>query len=257
MRPAQHVKTFRHVKDRDVRRLQTPGSTRFTGYVRKQIARDDEARGLTRSPEVADQATNRAMQWTAIVWGAVALTLLVGSRHLVTRGVPSIGELVPFVDGPTDMVREWASGWRSAGLGSDSPAPTAFGLIGVGGYVSIGAMGLLRLLLIVGMLPLGALAAYRMAAPTGSRVAQLVTLVVYVANPVPYNALANGSWSALLLYAAAPVLIGRLARASQLAPFGPVGGDPGPKVRTPSLRRDVLTIGLVTALVGAVVPSVL
>ncbi len=78
-----------------------------------------------------------------------------------------------------------------------------------------------------------------------------------MANPIPYNALANGSWSGLLLYAAAPVLIGRLARASRLAPFGPVGGEPGPRVRAPSLRRDVLTIGLVTALVGAVLPSVL
>ncbi len=251
------VKAFRRVKDREVRRLQTPGSARVTGYVRRQIARDDEARGATQHREMTDRVTGRTMRWTAIVWGAVALTLLVGSRHLITRGVPSIGELVPFVDGPADMMREWASGWRAAGLGSDSPAPTAFGLIGVAGFVSVGAMGLLRLLLTVGMLPLGALAAYRLAAPTGSRPAQLVTLVVYVANPVPYNALANGSWSALLLYAAAPVLLGRLARASRLAPFGPVGGEPGPKVRAPSLWRDVLTIGLVTALVGAVLPSVL
>ena len=43
---AAQVKVLRRVKDREVRRLQTPGSARFTGYVRRQMARDDEARGL-------------------------------------------------------------------------------------------------------------------------------------------------------------------------------------------------------------------
>ena len=97
--------------------------------------------------------------------------------------------------------------------------------------LSFGAMGLLRTVLILGMLPLGAFFAYRLPRPTGSRWAQIVCLLVYVAVPLPYNALANGRWDAVVLYAAAPLLVAMLARASRVAPFGPDGGAAGPGVR--------------------------
>ena len=88
-------------------------------------------------------------------------------------------------------------------------------------------MGLLRTLLTVGLVPLGALGAYRLARPVGSRYAQIAALLVYVTIPVPYNALAEGRWGVLALYAAAPPLLGLLAQASRLAPFGPVEGPRG------------------------------
>ena len=106
---------------------------------------------------------------------------------------------------PIDLLRSWASGWRTAGLGSPSPGPERrSGCIGTLGVAFIGAMGLLRTVLILGMIPLGALFAYQLPAPTGSRWAQIACLLVYVAVPLPYNALADGRWDALVLYAAAP-----------------------------------------------------
>ena len=44
-------------------------------------------------------------------------------------------------------------------------------------------MGLLRTVLTVGLIPLGAIVAYRLPRPTGSRYAQLACLLVYVADP--------------------------------------------------------------------------
>jgi hypothetical protein len=88
----------------------------------------------------------------------------------------------------------------------------------------------------------------------GSRWAQIVALVVYVSNPLPYNALAGGRWGALALYAGVPVIVGLLARASRLAPFGTVGGTVGPGIHLSGIRRQILVLGFVTALLAALLP---
>jgi GT2 family glycosyltransferase len=252
----RQVKGFRHVSDREVGRSMVRGSARVSQFLRGQIgASDDRFTGLARGGREAAGAM-RSGSLRASVWvgAAVALVLLVGSRHLITRGVPAIGEMVRFPSSPVDLLRAWASGWRSAGLGSDSPAPTALGLLGGAGFAVMGAMGLLRTIVIVGLIPLGALGAYRLPGPTGSRYAQIACLVVYVTIPLPYNALATGRWGALGLYAAAPTLLGMLARASELSPFGAAGGAAGPGMRPQSLGGHILGIGLVTALLAALLP---
>lgn len=245
----QQVKGFRHVPDREVRHAMVRGSARLSQFLRGQIGRgEDRLSGLARSGrDAAGSLGAGTLRGAAGVWAVIALVLLAGSRHLITRGVPAIGEMVPFTSSPIDLGREWASGWRTAGLGSASPAPSAFGLLAVLGALLGGAMGVLRVVLTVGLLPLGAFLAYRLPAPTGSRRAQLACLLVYVCNPLPYNSLASGHWGALALYAAAPALLGSLARASRLAPFGQ-GGRARPR------RYEVAGLGLTTALVAAVLP---
>ncbi len=252
----KEVHRFRHVSDRDIRHLMTRGSARFRQFTRGQIGGgDDILRGLARSGRgLAGAFEAGSLQLVLVIWGVVALVLAAGSRHLLTRGVPVVGELVPFSSSPVDLLRSWLSGWRHAGLGSESPAPTAYGLLAGAGFVAGGAMGLLRTILTVGLLPLGAIAAYRLPAPTGSRHAQVAALLVYVANPVPYNALANGRWGVLALYAAVPLMIGLLARSSRLAPFGSVGGAPGRLPGSPKVRHHVLALALLTALVAALLP---
>ncbi|MSO85979.1 MAG: glycosyltransferase family 2 protein [Acidimicrobiia bacterium] len=252
----QQVKGFRHVSDRQVGRSMVRGSARVSQFLRGQIGRGgdrftDLARGSREVAGAWRSGSLRASVWAGVV---VALVLLAGSRHLITRGVPAIGEMVRFSSSPVDLLRVWAGGWRSAGLGSDSPTPTALGLLGGAGFTVIGAMGLLRTIVIVGLIPLGALGAYRLAGPIGSRYAQIACLVVYVTIPLPYNALANGRWGALGLYAAAPTLLGMLARASELSPFGAAGGAAGPGWRPQSLGGHILGIGLVTAILAALLP---
>ena len=250
------VKRFRHVPDREVRRMMSRGSARFRQFTRGQIgAGEDRLSGLARSGRgLAGSFRTGSLQAVLGVWGAVALVLLAGSRHLLTRGVPAVGELVPFSSSPLELFSAWTSGWRTAGLGSESPAPTAYGLLAGSGILVGGAMGLLRTLLTVGLLPLGALAAYRLPAPTGSRHAQLAALLVYVANPLPYNALAHGRWGVLALYASVPLMVAMLARASRLAPFGSLGGTGAPLPGSSRLWHTTLGLGLLTALVAALVP---
>ncbi len=244
----RQVRAFRALPDREIRSAMVPGSARLSQFLRGQIgAGDDRLTGLARTGRgMAGSLRGGTYRFAAFAWGAVALVLLAGSRHLLTRGVPAVGELVAFSSSPTDLLRSWLSAWRTAGLGSESPAPTAFGLLGSAGIVMAGAMGLLRTILTVGLIPLGALGAYRLAAPTGSRNAQIAALLVYVANPLPYNALADGRWGALALYAAAPFMVAMLARASGVAPFA--------TGRRRGRRAEILGLGLLTALLAALVP---
>ncbi|MEO6988228.1 MAG: hypothetical protein ABI239_06230, partial [Aquihabitans sp.] len=123
-----------------------------------------------------------------------------------------------------------------------------------------GATGVLRTVLIVGTIPIGAVGAWRMARPIGSVRASVAAFAVYLAIPVPYNAMARGSWSGLLIYAAAPWLLLAMGRASGIAPFGPVQADPGDQAESSVRRRPVgliLGMGLTLAVVAAFVPFVI
>ena len=215
----RELRRIRAMPDSEVRRLQVRGSARFTAFLRGQLAGEDRARVLTAAGR--DLAVSlRDLRVPLVAWGGIALVLLVGSRHLLGRPLPVLGELVPFPDSPATFLRLFVSGWRTSGLGSEGSAPAAFGLLGVAGVVLLGAMGVLQKLLVLGALPAGVLGAYRLALPLVSVRARLVAAVAYAAVPLPYNALARGRWGGLLAYALAPWVLARLLRAADLTPRG-------------------------------------
>ena len=245
------VRAVRSLPDSEVRRLQVRGSARFSGFVRGQLAserirrRASGALARRRAAEENEEGTPGYVLPLA-VWGAVALVLLMGSRHLITGRVPDVHQLSP-LPGAWSMLRSFLSGWHQSGLGSESPAPAAFGLLGLGGLVLGGATGLLRTAVILGALPLGAVGAYRLAAPLGSLRARLAALVVYVAVPLPYNSLSAGRLGGVLAYGVAPWVLRSLLDASGIAPFG---GDPQAR------GRRVLALGVTVAVVAALAPPV-
>ena len=147
-----------------------------------------------------------------------------GSRHLLTRYVPVVGELVPAGGGVGDLLGSWAGGWRPVGLGADAATPGITGALGLVGAALFGQVGLARTLLTVGLVPVGIVGAHRLLAPSGSKRAQVAAAIAYAAVPLPYDALATGRWSALAAYAGAPWMLGRLARASGVTPFAPTTG---------------------------------
>jgi GT2 family glycosyltransferase len=247
---------LRRVSDRELRRLQVRGSARFSAFLRGQIGKgDDPITGIAGvGRQLAGSLRESAVRTVVLVWLGVFLVLLVGTRDLLLDSVPTIGQFGPFPDHATDLMREWFSGYRSAGLGSETPAPTAFGFLGGFGYVFLGAMGVLRQVLILGLLPLGAIGAWRLLKPCASRRGRLVGLLVYVAIPVGYNALAEGHWSGLVIYGLAPWIVGHLARASGAAPWGDVGGPAGPGAPERTVAQRVLAFALLLALACLLVP---
>lgn len=250
------LKPVRRVKDRELRRLQVRGSARFSAFVRGQIGTgDDPITGIAGvGRQLAGSLRNSAVRTVVVVWLAVVVFLVVGSRGLLFDSVPPIGQFAAFPDHATDLLREWFSGYRRAGLGSESPAPTGFAFLGLGGYLFLGAMGVLREVLILGMLPLGAIGTWRLLRPVTSRRGRLAGLLVYVTIPVGYNAMAQGHWSGLVIYALAPFIVGHLGRALGAAPWGDLDGEPGPGVPERTQSQRVLALGLLLAVASLLVP---
>ncbi|HEX9993686.1 MAG TPA: glycosyltransferase, partial [Acidimicrobiales bacterium] len=250
------LREVRQVSDGELRRLQFRGSARLSAFLRGQFgpAGEDRIRAVaTAGRGLATSLRGGDARLAVVVWAAVVLVLLAGSRHLLTGAVPAVGDLAAFRDGPGDLLSEWASGWRRAGLGSASPAPTAFGLLAFLGALVVGHMALLRTLVVLGLVVLGLVGAWRLTRTLGSLRARLVSLVVYAAVPVPWNALAEARLPGLVAYAAAPWLLARLAAGAGWAPWGPVGGPAHPAAPERPVEVHAVVLGLVLALAAALV----
>lgn len=251
-RARKRIKDLRRVPDREIRRLQAPGSARLSLFLRGQIGLgEDRLRTLVASGRSAATSLRDAKRRTAIgVWVGASFVLAFGSRHLLTRGVAAVGDLAPLPPAVGDLFARYLSGWNFVGVGSDAPVATGVGLLGLGGLATLGNLGLLRTLLLVGALPLGLLGADRLARPLGSRRGRLVAVATYLALPLPYNALATGHAAALTWYALAPWILLALARAAGAPPYGAGAEGDRPAPWWPSTVR----LGVLTALAAAVVP---
>lgn len=175
----RQVQGFRRVPDDEIRRHQARGVLR-PRLAARRLARDGAATRSSLATEAKAAAAGEVgaaqPRWTtgdAIVALLLAAVFLLGSRHLLTRGVPAVGELLPF----------------------------AFPAIG----------GLVRTALTVGLVPVGIVGALVAMCPSGSLHAAVAAAVAYAAVPIPYEALASGRWAPLAFYAVAPWWLHELA----------------------------------------------
>ena len=251
-RRRQAVSRARHVGDAHIRMSQARGFSPVASFLtsRGSGAGDGlSARGVL----LARLSRSRA---SVVVGIATVVLVLLGARDLVADGIPAVGDL-PRLGSSSDLLSGWWSEFRPVGLGQEGFAPTGLGVLTLLSWLFFGETDFLRTVLIVGMVPLGALGVWRLMRPFDSLWIQGVALAVYLANPVPYNALANGVWSALLLYGAVPWLMRAVLTGSGLAPFGRVGGSPGPGLRRPSFLRETLAVGLLFGLAAAMASEAL
>jgi GT2 family glycosyltransferase len=239
------VHASRTISDGEVRRLQMRGSARLRRFVQQQLSGEGAGHSVaTVGRDLGESFRRGSLRLPLLVWTVIAIVLLVGSRQLLSDGVPAIGTFTPFPSAGR-FLQLFLSGWRTTGLGKAVAAPASFGILGLGGTVLLGGTGLLRQVLILGALPVAAMGAYRLARPFGGREARLAATVVYLAIPVPYNALAGGSWPGLWMFALAPFVLRRLAAATGIAPFAE--GRP--------LLDHVLPLALLVAVLAAFVPG--
>lgn len=211
---------LRGVPDKEVRALQVHGSARLSSYLRGAlVGRDERFRGVggvgrTMAMRLREPAAQRAV----LLWMAIVVVVLLGSRHLLTRPIPAFGELVAFPESSGAALREYRSSDSLTGVGSDAPAPALLAALGVSGLAVFGQLALLRTLIVVGSLFVGLLGAWRLAAPTRSWRVQMAALVAYVAVPVGYNAIGEGHLTGIVAYGLAPYLLGVIARLAGGAP---------------------------------------
>lgn len=243
----RELASLRKLGDAEVRGLQVAGFESVNRYVRSRADRGSVDNGV--AGRALAFATSREGRVLSAVWLGIVGVVLFGSRHFITDGVPVLNELVAFPERPAELWSDWFSSYRSGGLGSEGFAPTATGLIALAGNLFLGQMGLLRTALTVGMIILGAIGVARLIGNFNSLGASTVAPLVYVSVPLPYNALVNGSWSGLLMYAGTPWILAGIANGAGLRPFNR-------PPRTTAWLRDIVALGLVVALVGAFVPFV-
>lgn len=208
----------RRVRDVDLRRLQKGGSVRITDWFRYRMSPEGGIAARARVDESIFGTWRRNAHPTVwVVWLLVLVTIMFGSRHLLTRGIPAYGQFAVFPDAAA-MLRAYGDGWRAAGVGASGIGSSAMGLLGLGGVATVGFVDLARIVGIWGLLVSGLAGMWRLCGPLESRHGRLVALVLYAACPLPYNALSGGRWDVLLAYGATPPILLLASRLIDAAP---------------------------------------
>jgi GT2 family glycosyltransferase len=250
------IAKLRRVSDAEVHDLQSRGSNRLASFRRAHdtqlvIGVDDSVRRW-RERSLAP----------IITWLAVIIAVLVASRSLINRYVPTIGEFLPFPDSPRQLWEDFLTGWNSRELGSTSPNPTGLAVLAAGSVLWLFHMGLGLTTVIVGSILLGGLGVWRLADLFPSNRERIVALVTYVAMPLLPGVISTGRLSALVAFAALPWFVHLVRSAAGIGTADPsaVGADLadgvialGPRER---LRRFAVA-GIVVAVAVALAPPVI
>ena len=119
--------------------------------------------------------------------------------------------------------------------------------------VLFGSMGLLDKIVVLGCIPVGAMGMARLTRPLGTAWARVTSTVIYLAIPVPYDALATAHWDAMVVYAACPWIVHLLGQASRVGPLPRRPRRPPRRVRPPRrARRGMRVLGAAPAEPAAV-----
>jgi GT2 family glycosyltransferase len=242
LRPSRRrAQSLRTVHDSELRELQASSTARLNAFLAHHLHTDTRLRDLSDASRTAvDSMSDGIRTPAAIAFLCFLALVVVGSRSLITSGVPAVGT---FAHWPSvgDLFDSFGSAWRYTGLGSASPAPAALALIGALGTVLLGATSLAQTLVIVVALPLGAFGTYRLSRyAIGFRGPALASGLAYGINPVARNALAQGRLGPLVLFGLLPFVLLRLVRL----------GD-----RSDARRGRVLRLTVLGALLAAFYPA--
>lgn len=207
----RQVAALRLVPSTEVAGLQLRGSARLTAYLRARDSRPVD-------PELGNERRWRESAGSApvLAWVAVLVMFLIGSRKVISDGVPQFGEFLRFGASPREMLGDYLSGWSGHGLGSTSPVPTAVGATALLSAGTLFHTGLLHTFAVLGLLLAGYLGAWRLATIFPTARARVTVLLVYAAVPLPTQLLSAGRWSALVGYGMAPWVVHLVRRLAGL-----------------------------------------
>ena len=255
-RRRRNLRQIRQRTVREVRARQIGGSATVSSFSRGQFTAGQDRMsgflGAIRS-SFAGEDSGSLRDATVIGFG-IALVLAFGSRHLLTRGVVPVGQ-IPVVPSAQALIDEWFGGWRSAGTGGPGNPPTALLFLALARAVLFWAPGVFDNLLMLGPVVVGVFGAYRLSRPLGSARSGAVAAAFYAATPMLTSAFSAGRWDSLVIYAAAPFLLGALLRLDGVSPYGSRLGPPGLKVVPRSFPVLVIRYGFLVAFVAAFAPA--
>ena len=258
------VAAHRRLPDADVRRLQLHGSARLTAYVRRAVTHGLQVAHIGGEAELLEldapderpvpDRRDLSLSGRLLVGAVVTVVLLIGTRQLLGGGFAYVGGLLP-LPSAGELLHRFAAAWQPTGVGSSHPISPATVALGIVGYVLGGSTGLAQKVLVLGCIPLGAVGMARLVRPFGSSWARVVSTVAYLAVPVAYDALALGRWDTLLVYAASPWILARLARASAVAPFAAPQAESRRRAWRAGLAGQALALGVLETVLCSLAPA--
>ena len=246
----------RVVADSEIHALQVRGSAWMVGYLRRR----DRRRGIEQAQAGAAGTKEVTPRSAIVLWSVLIAVLLIGSRDLLMDSPATVGQFVSFVHGPRALLSSFVSGWWNSGFGQVGPVPTQVALTAAGGFVTLGHMGLLRTLFIVGAPLVGWLGVWRFASVMTTRAARVAATLAYAALPLAYTSMAAGRWGALATYALFPWVVHHVRRLVGHMPLmrgGQDSTDEFGELTQREWRRTFATVSLLVATLIAVEPGAL
>ena len=197
--------------------------------------------------EIATEQGENTISVVRVAGGIVIGALLAfGARHLLTRDIPEIGEFRSIPDDLGTLTTDWWSGFRLWGMGSEGFASFGLPLLDLLGILTFGSAGLLRAALLIAPIPIGVVGAWKLFNRSPSELAPVAAAAIYAASPLPYNAIAGGSLTAIILYALMPWILGNVAALSGSSTIGPLR----------SWRAATAALALLLAIAVAFLPGI-
>jgi GT2 family glycosyltransferase len=233
----------RRVHDSELAELQVGSTARLSAFLSHHLHTDQRLRNVGDvGRHAVDSLSDGLRTPAAIAFMGFFVMVAVGSRNLITKGVPAIGTFATW-PATSSLFDSFGSAWRYTGLGSASAAPPALAVMGGLATLLFGAVGLARTLVVVVAMPLGAFGTYRLARRViDLRGPALAAGLAYGVNPVPRNAIATGRLGPLVFFALFPFLLTRVLRIAD---------------RSDIRRGRFLRLAVLVALVAAFYPAAL
>lgn len=205
---ARRARVVRRVADAEVHALQIRG----TAYLVRWLRRRDRRLGIEQAQSGGGAVRESAPRAARVMWTALVLLLVLGSRRLIIDGPTDVGQFARLAQGPAGLFSTFTGGWWNGGFGSVGAVPTGFLLTAAGGVAALGNMGLLRTVTVVLAPLVGWLGVWRFASVYSTRAARVAATVAYAAVPLAYSSIAAGRWGGLLTYALFPWLVHAMRR---------------------------------------------
>lgn len=243
-RARRRAQRHRTIHDSELHELQVGWLARLNSFLSHHRA-DERMESIgDRMRAWIDRLADGLRHPGTVAFGAFLLVLVVGSRKIITQGVPGVGTLVRWTSA-NSMFETFGSAWRYTGLGAGSPASGALAAMGGLSAALLGHEGLAQTVLVVGVFVAGPLGVSRLVRRLGAnRGPAMTAAILYGINPVARNAIANGRIGPLVLFALAPFIVSGYIRASG---FGGIS-DPERRVRA------LLGLGVMVAVAVAFFP---
>jgi GT2 family glycosyltransferase len=211
------VQRRRTVPDRKIMGLTVRETTRIRAYTGYQAQRLEQAWG--RRAELLAVRTAQARALTERLVGAqgaillvVALAFIVGFRHVLWGPTVAAGEILPFPESPTALLRSFLSPWQPGGLGSGGAGAPSHALLGSLPMITFGATGLAQKVVMLGLGGLAFVGAYKLVSELVDRTARLSAGLAYAFGAVGYAGIREGGLGALVLGAMAPFVLHAMLR---------------------------------------------